>query len=205
MSKIKFFIFTALILFGFSVAKDFGYPDYPVSDKQLAEYIGKDYKRFRGIDESGKVVSIKDIIDNKPAVIIFFAIGDKPGTFDFLPHMNSLYDKYKDRVKFVAVLLSRSDKEEVQELKKILPLKIPVLLAFNEAITRYKITKLDVPYLVFIDKDGKVKHILLRPESKMIKESPKVEHPDYENKTEEERINKSMEIIEGYIREIAGG
>ena len=179
-----------------------GYPYYPVSDKQLAEYIGKSYKKFRGITENGKVVNIKSIIDGKPAVLIFFAIGDKPGTFDFLPHMNKLYEKYKVKVAFVAVLLSRSDKEEVQELKKILPLKIPVLRAYNEAISRYKITKLDVPYLVFIDKNGKVKHILLRPESEMIKESPKVEHPEYQGKTQAQRINMSMNTIEKYIKEI---
>ncbi len=182
--------------------EEFGYPYYPVSDKQLAEYIGKNYKKFRGITEDGKVVNIKQLIDGKPAVLIFFAIGDKPGTFDFLPHMNSLYDKYKDKVAFVAVLLSRSDKEEVQELKKILPLKIPVLRAYTEAIGRYKITKLDVPYMVFIDKNGKVRHIILRPESEMIKESPKIEHPEYKGKTQSERIGMSMKIIEKYIKEI---
>ncbi len=184
--------------------KDIGYPYYPVSDKQLSEYIGKKYKPFRGITEEEKVVNIKEIIKDKPALIIFFAIGDKPGTFDFLPHMNALYEKYKDKVTFVAVLLSRSDKEEVQELKKMLPLKIPVLRAYGEAIGRYKITKLDVPYMVFIDKNGKVRHILLRPESEMIKEAPKVEHPEYRNKPQKERISMSMKIIEKYIKEISG-
>ena len=182
--------------------KKLGYPYYPVSDEQLAEYIGKNYKKFRGITEEGEVVNIKKLIDGKPAVLIFFAIGDKPGTFDFLPNMNRLYEKYKDKVAFVAVLLSRSDKEEVQELKKILPLKIPVLRAYNEAISRYKITKLDVPYIVFIDKEGKVRHIVLRPESEMIKESPKVEHPEYKGKSQSQRIEMSMKTIEKYIQEI---
>lgn len=182
--------------------KKLGYPYYPVSDEQLAEYIGKNYKKFRGVTEEGKVVNIKKLIDGKPAVLIFFAIGDKPGTFDFLPNMNRLYEKYKDKVAFVAVLLSRSDKEEVQELKKILPLKIPVLRAYNEAISRYKITKLDVPYIVFIDKEGKVRHIILRPESEMIKESPKVEHPEYKGKSQSQRIEMSMKTIEKYIQEI---
>ncbi len=207
MRIFKFFLSVFMLLFIFSsytsAKEEFGYPDYPVSDKQLAEYIGKNYKKFRGITEDGKVVNIKQLIDGKPAVLIFFAIGDKPGTFDFLPHMNRLYEKYKDKVVFVAVLLSRSDKEEVQELKELLPLKIPVLRAYTEAISRYKITKLDVPYMVFIDKNGKVKHILLRPESEMIKESPKVEHPEYKGKTQEERISMSMKIIEKYIKEIS--
>ncbi len=231
MRKFKFLTLLFLLVFGFSTAQtgaksilernkkvlqdqevvtqqqeekeeDLGYPYYPVSDKQLAEYIGKTYKKFRGITEDGKVVNIKDLIDGKPALLIFFAIGDKPGTFDFLPHMNELYEKYKNKVAFVAVLLSRSDKEEVQELKKLLPLKIPVLRAYGEAISRYKITKLDVPYMVFIDKNGKVRHIILRPESEMIKESPKVDHPEYKGKSQEERISMSMKTIEKYIKEI---
>ncbi|RMD46709.1 MAG: TlpA family protein disulfide reductase [Aquificota bacterium] len=205
MKKINIFVFLFLLIFGFTFAKEeFGYPYYPVSDKQLSQFINKDYKKFRGINEEGKIVSIQDIVDGKPSVLIFFAIGDKPGTFDFLPHMNSLYEKYKGKVEFAAVLLSRSNKEEVKELKKMLPLKIPVLLGFNEAISQYKITKLDVPYLVFIDKNGKVKHIILRPESEMIKESPKVDHTDYKDKTQSERINASMKIIEKYIEEISG-
>ncbi|WP_457640340.1 peroxiredoxin family protein [Persephonella sp.] len=179
---------------------------YSITDEELNSFIGKKYKTFRGINEQGKVVNIKDIVkDGKPAVIIFFAIGDKPGTFDFLPSLNKTYEKYKDKVTFVAVLLSRSNTEEVKELKRILPLKIPVLLAYNETIKRYKISKVDVPYIVFIDKNGKIKHIILRPESTMIKETPYVDRSNYEDKTQKERIKSSVKIIEKYIEETLGG
>ncbi|ACO04817.1 MAG TPA: TlpA family protein disulfide reductase [Persephonella sp.] len=178
---------------------------FGITDKQLDDLIGKDYKTFRGIDETGKVVNIKSLIkEGKPAVIIFFALGDKPGTFDFLPKMNALYDRYGRNVTFVAVLLSRSSPEEVKQLKKMLPLKIPVLLAYNETIKRYSISKVDVPYIVFIDKNGKIKRIILRPESTMIKERPDVDHSDYENKTQNERIKSSIQIIEKYIKDIGG-
>jgi len=170
--------------------------------KKINSFIGKKYKDFHGITEEGKEVSISEIINGRPAVIIFIAIGDKPGTFDFMPHMNDLYDKYKSKVNFVAVLLSRSDKEEVQELKRITPINIPVLRGYSDAIRNYKISKVDVPYILFIDKNGVIKHIILRPESEMITEAPYVKHEDYKDKSQKERIESSIEEIEKYIIEI---
>ncbi|NPA54382.1 MAG: TlpA family protein disulfide reductase, partial [Aquificae bacterium] len=152
-----------------------------LDEKKLSDFIGKEQINFHGIDETGKEVDMKSITQGKPAVIIFFAIGDKPGTFDFLPNMNKLYDKYKDKVQFVAVLLSRSDAEEVKELKEMLPLKIPVLLGYSDAIKGYEISKVDVPFIVIVDANGKVKHIVVRPESEMIEEAPYVDHKDYKN------------------------
>ena len=175
--------------------------DLPKENK-INQLIGKKYLDFYGMDEDGKETSISKIIDGKPAVIIFFAIGDKPGTFDFMPHMNELYDRYKSKVNFVAVLLSRSDREEVQELKRITPINIPVLRGYSDAIENYQISKVDVPYILFIDKNGVIKHIILRPESEMITEAPYIKHEDYKDKTQEERIESSIKEIEKYIIEI---
>ncbi len=170
--------------------------------KKIKKFIGKKYKDFHGITEEGKEIAISEMINGKPALIIFFAIGDKPGTFDFMPHMNELYDKYKGKVNFVAVLLSRSDAEEVQELKRIAPINIPILRGFSDAIENYQISKVDVPYILFIDKNGVIKHIILKPESEMITEAPYVGHEDYKNKSQKERIKSSIEEIEKYIKEI---
>ncbi len=172
-----------------------------LDDTKISDFIGKEQINFHGIDESGKEVDIKSITAGKPAVIIFFAIGDKPGTFDFLPNMNKLYDKYKDKVNFVAVLLSRSDAEEVKELKEMLPLKIPVLLGYSDAITGYEISKVDVPFIVIVDEKGKIQHIIVRPESEMIEEAPYVDHKDYVNKTLQQRIDTSINNIDRYIQE----
>ena len=178
--------------------------DLPDDLKKIKKFIGKKYLNFHGIDENGKEVAISDVIDGKPAVVIFIAIGDKPGTFDFMPYMDSLYKKYKSKVQFVAVLLSRSDKEEVQELKRITPINMPVLRGYSDAIKNYEISKVDVPYMVFIDRNGFIKHIILRPESETIKEAPYIDHKDYENKTQKERIESSIKEIEKYIKEIIG-
>ena len=176
-------------------------PNLP-DDSKINKFIGKKYINFHGIDENGKEVAISDIIKGKPAVIIFFAIGDKPGTFDFMPYMDDLYKKYNSKVKFVAVLLSRSDSEEVKELKKMVPINMPVLRGYSDAIKNYKISKLDVPYMVFIDRNGVVKHIILRPESEMMREAPYIEHENYKDKSQEERIKSSIDEIELYIKEI---
>ncbi len=171
-------------------------------NNKIENLIGKPYPDFHGIDENGKEVSIKNVIGNKPAIIIFFAIGDKPGTFDFLPNINSLYDKYGNRIKFVAVLLSRSNSEEVKELKRILPLRIPVLLGYSDAIKNYRIAKVDVPYIVIINRKGIVKHVILRPESYMIEEAPYKNREEFINKTKEERIKSSIKIIDMYIKNL---
>ncbi|MDQ7055092.1 MAG: redoxin domain-containing protein [Persephonella sp.] len=127
--------------------------------------VGKEFLDFTSIDEKGKEVKASQIIDHRPAVIVFFALGDQPGTFKFMPHMNSLYEKYRDKVVFMAVLLSRSDPAEVKELKKMLPLKLPVYLGYSDAIINYQIQKVDVPLIVFVDKTGLITHIIARPES----------------------------------------
>ncbi len=176
--------------------------ELPDDLKKINSFIGKKYKNFHGITEEGKEIAISDMINGKPTLIIFFAIGDKPGTFDFMPYMNELYEKYKDKVNFIAVLLSRSDAEEVQELKKITPINMPVLRGYSDAIENYQISKVDVPYILFIDKDGLIKHIILRPESEMITEAPFVKHKDYKNKSQKERIKSSIKEIEKYIIEI---
>ncbi len=165
--------------------------------------VGKEFKDFRSIDEKGKVVKASQVIDHKPAVIIFFAIGDQPGTFKFLPNMNSLYEKYKDKAVFMAVLLSRSNEKEVQELKKMLPLKLPVYLGYSDAIINYDIRKVDVPLIIFVDKEGLITNIIARPESTMEEIYPP-EKSLKEKETIKERISQSIKIIEKYIKNLAG-
>lgn len=125
-----------------------------------SELTGKKFVDFYGKDESGKVVKLSEIAGKgKPAVVVFWAIGDVD-TYKTLPKINSLYDKYKNRVLFVAPLLSKSDEREVKEAKKLIPLKVPVWLAGTDAIKGYNIDKVDVPYVVFIDRDGNILSVM---------------------------------------------
>lgn len=141
--------------------------------------------------------------EGKPILIIFWAIGDRPGTYYFLPEMNKLYDKYKDKIKFMAVLLSKSNGEELQEAKRKLPLKIPVYRAYSDAIRNYNIAKVDVPYLVFIKPDGKIVRTLLRPASVYKEmEDDKGLHKEYREFKKEERFKIRYDIIAESIKEI---
>ncbi len=124
------------------------------------DLIGKNFIDFYGKDESGKVVKASQYLGKgKPAVIVYWAIGDVD-TYKVLPQINKLYKKYKDNVIFIAPLLSVSDEKEVKEAKKFIPLDIPVWLAGSDSIKAYSIEKVDVPYLVFIDKNGKIVDIM---------------------------------------------
>ncbi len=169
----KMVVYLALFLFSFTFAYEEGQligkkaPDFTFLGEECIYYPTDIYYRENGeIKKRCKEYHLKDILKKgKPVVIIFWAIGDRAGTYYFLPEMNKLYDKYKDKVEFMAVLLSKSDGKEVQEAKKFIPLKIPVYRAYSDAIVNYNISKIDVPYLVFITPDGKIQRVLLRPES----------------------------------------
>ncbi len=153
MRKLIYFQFIFFILFATSVLA-----------KPL-DLLNKEPPDFLGETEKGKIVKLSDIIkEGKPVVFIFFAVGDVD-TYKFLPKLNPLYEKYKDKVNIIAGLLSKSDLKEVKELKKFVPLKMPIWLVSGKAIGLYQIRKVDVPYVLFIGKDGKIKNIIIRPKS----------------------------------------
>ena len=139
----------------------------------------------------------------KPVVIVFWAIGDRPGTYYFLPKLNELYEKYKDKVEFMAVLLSRTSQKEVEKAKKLIPLKMPVYRAYSDAIIKYNIGKIDVPYLVFITPDGKIKKVMLRPESPMrYVEDEKGLHKRNGKFDKSHRFDIHQDLIEASIKDI---
>ncbi|WP_028951168.1 TlpA family protein disulfide reductase [Sulfurihydrogenibium subterraneum] len=143
----KKFVSVVLLLVGLSFASP-------------QDLIGKEFVDFYGKDESGKVVKASDYVGKgKPAVIVYWAIGDVD-TYKVLPKINQLYKKYKDKVIFIAPLLSVSNPKEIKEAKKFIPIDMPVWLAGSDSIKGYSIEKVDVPYLVFIDKNGNIVDVM---------------------------------------------
>ncbi len=198
--RILSIIFVLFIFIDTSFSKQ----DFEFPESQYKHLAGKEFLDFRMIDESGKVVHLKDFVKKgKPVVVVFWAIADQKGTYWFLPEFNKLYDRYKDKVVFLAVLLSRSSPQEVQEAKKFIPLKIPVYRAYSEAIERYKIAKIDVPYIVLITPEGKIKRIMIRPESYTRYEEP--QQPLTEKTELKEIIAESIEKLDKYIQELLKG
>ncbi len=153
MKKIFYLKFIFLFLFAVSA---FAKP-LDLLNKEAPDFLGK--------TEDGKIVKLSDVVkEGKPVVFIFFAVGDVD-TYRFLPKLNPLYEKYKDKVNIIAGLLSKSNLKEVKELKQFVPLKMPVWLVDSKAIREYQILKVDVPYILFIDRNGKIKNIIIRPKS----------------------------------------
>lgn len=125
-----------------------------------SDLVGKQFLDFYGKDESNKIVKLSNVAGKgKPVVVVFWAIGDVD-TYKVLPKINPIYDRYREKVIFIAPLLSKSNSKEVQEAKKMIPFKLPVWLAGTDSIKAYEIDKVDVPYLVFISKDGKINAII---------------------------------------------
>ena len=184
----KNIISTVLLMIGISLG----------FDKSL---VGKDFLDFTVIDEFGKEMKASQIISEKPAIIVFFALGDQQGTFKFMPELNELYDIYKNKLTFMTVLLSRCNLEEVRELKRIIPLRLPVYLGYKDAIRNYNILKIDVPIILLIDAKGKIKHLIARPESTEIEIFPPEKRYKIRN-TQRERISSSIRLIKGYINDI---
>jgi len=213
--KVKEVLLFLISFFSFSLAYEEGIligekaPDFTFLTEDCQYYSDQIYYKENGKwKKRCKEYHFKDILKDakekgKPVLIIFWAIGDRTGTYYFLPQMNKLYDKYKDKIRFMAVLLSRSSGKEVKEAKKEIPLKIPVYRGYSDAIRNYNIAKVDVPYLVFIKPDGEIVRIFLRPGSVYKEmEDKKGVHWHKRDFKQEERFKIRHDIIAESIKEI---
>ncbi|RMA97190.1 TlpA family protein disulfide reductase [Hydrogenothermus marinus] len=137
-----------LILFGFSFAKTI--PD------------------FKLLDENRKVVK-RDDLKGKPSVLIFWGLYCGSCKKE-LPIIEKYYERYKNKINFYAIVLESENSKDVEEIKKAWGFNIPVLLNGKKIMYKYKI--FGVPISYFVDKDLKVKKILIGkvPEEKIKKE-----------------------------------
>jgi cytochrome c biogenesis protein CcmG, thiol:disulfide interchange protein DsbE len=104
-------------------------------------------ENYRLSDELGKHVIILD----------FWATWCKPCLRE-LPHINKIYEKYKDQgLRAYAISIDdASSKSKIKPTMKRYKFKLPVLLDTNQtAIRKYNPSK-NVPFLIVIGKDGEV-------------------------------------------------
>ncbi len=133
----RLIIFVLMTVFSFSFAKTIPY--------------------FKLLDENGKVVKRQDL-KGKPSILIFWGLNCGSCKKE-LPVFTKYYKKYKDKINFYAIVIDTKDIEEVQERKKAWGFDIPVLLDGRKIMYKYKI--FGVPITYFVDKNLKVKKVLI--------------------------------------------
>jgi peroxiredoxin len=141
-------------------------------------------------DLDGKRVALSDLLGKGPILIDFWATWCKPCIKE-LPHLNDLYEKYKDRG-FLLVAISEDSPRSLSKVKSFIASKkyeFLVLLDDNNAVQR-KFNFRALPYTVLLDEDGHVIHARMgyRPgDEKVLEEKliPLIEAAEQKQQAEE--------------------
>lgn len=106
-------------------------------------------------DTDGKTHRLSDY-KGSVVVLNFFGLGCVPCDAE-APHIQSLWERYKEKgVKFFAVNAWRQPSSDCQTFKQRHKLTFPVLVDERGIVTeRYGVTY--VPYLVLIDRNGRIR------------------------------------------------
>ena len=96
----------------------------------------------------------KPELKGKPTVMIFWGIYCHTCR-DELPRLEKLYQKYKDKVNFLAVVVDTDDIEEVKEFKNKLKFSYPVLF-INLKYDLFKFKVFGTPTTLIISPDLKI-------------------------------------------------
>lgn len=73
-----------------------------------------------------------------------------------IPHLISLYEKYKDRG-FIVLGISLEDKMTLESFRSTANITYPILLGTNEVAKAYDVTS--IPKSIFVDKSGKTRKV----------------------------------------------
>ena len=107
--------------------------------------------RLKGLDGQARMLS--DLYKDKPLYVNFWASWCPPCVKE-LPHIESLYQKYGDRVAFAAVSVDEHS-EDAQALAQKSGLTLPVYTGNNAELSRnYGLDA--IPVSLLIGKDGKI-------------------------------------------------
>lgn len=113
-------------------------------------------------DESGKVVKLSDL-KNDVVFITFWATSCHSCKKE-LPEINkTLYQQYKNRVKFFAVVIDTDNQKQVAEIKKDWGFDIPVLFGNSDVMEKYRIIGTPITYV--IGKNNTIVKIFIGPQS----------------------------------------
>lgn len=111
---------------------------------------------FQIKDLEGQRVALKDLLGQGPVLISFWATWCKPCVKE-LPHLQELYEKYKDQG-FLVVAISEDAPRSISKVKSFIAGKrydFLVLLDDNYSVQR-KFNYRGLPYTVLLDKEGRI-------------------------------------------------
>ena len=116
-------------------------------------FAGEKLPYFKFKTENGEVIK-KSNLKDKPTVMIFWGIYCHTCR-DELPRLENLYQRYKDKVNFLAVVVDTYDTEEVKEFKSKLKFSYPVLFINSKSdLVKFKV--FGTPTTLVISPDLKI-------------------------------------------------
>ena len=106
----------------------------------------------------GERIALSDLLGQGPMLISFWATWCKPCVKE-LPHLQELYEKYKDKG-FLVVAISEDSPRSLSKVRSFIAGKrytFLVLLDENNAVQR-KLNFRAIPYTMLLDKEGYIVH-----------------------------------------------
>ncbi|MFN3787469.1 MAG: peroxiredoxin family protein [Sulfurihydrogenibium azorense] len=135
------FLILLLVIFGFSFG-EMRAPDFTLKD------------------EDGKVVKLSDLKDS--VVLLNFWATTCHSCKRELPELEKLYQQYKDKVKFYAIVIDTKDPQKIKKSKKEIGFSFPVLIGNYQVMEKYRIIGTPITYV--LGKDNTIGKIFIGPQ-----------------------------------------
>ncbi|MEJ5172554.1 MAG: TlpA disulfide reductase family protein [Hydrogenothermaceae bacterium] len=113
-------------------------------------------------DEAGKVVRLSDL-KNDVVFLTFWATTCHSCKKELPEISQHLYPKYRDKVKFYAIVIDSDSPKQISSIKKDWKFDIPVLFGNSEVMERYRIIGTPITYV--IGRDNRLVKIFMGPQS----------------------------------------
>ena len=125
------------------------------AEEQADDILGKPFPDFTATDTEGNTFTLSEVLKDHEAVLInFWATWCSPCMREF-PFLNEAYQKYSDRVAFIALSKEKKDTiEKIAEYRKVNGISFP--MGRDEDLTLYKYLggEESVPKTVVVDRFG---------------------------------------------------
>lgn len=124
------------------------------AEEKADGFLGKPFPDFSVTDTEGNTFTLSEALKDHEAVLInFWATWCNPCRREF-PYLNEAYEKYRDKVAFIALSTEKRDTpEKIAEFKKIIGVSLP--MGRDEDKKLYKgIPSTSLPSTVIVDRFG---------------------------------------------------